>query len=66
MDYNGTTGNGNHSNNTLAEYWVIMEGLAFGAGFGIMGPIRKQAGVDVEAAYMNNNPLPRCNTFILY
>ena len=44
----------------------LLWGLAFGAGFGIMGPIRKQAGVDVEAAYMNNNPLPRCNTFILY
>jgi hypothetical protein len=44
MDSTRTTGNGNHSNNTPAEYWVIMGGLAFLAGFGIMDPIRKQLG----------------------
>jgi hypothetical protein len=48
-------GFGNHSNNTPPECSVVKIQLAIPAGSGIMVPIRKQAGVDVEAGRYNNN-----------
>jgi hypothetical protein len=51
-------GFGNHSNNTPPDCSVVKIQLDNLAGFGIIGPIRKQAGVDVEAGrYINNPPI---------
>lgn len=49
-------GFGNHSNNTPPDCSVVKIQLDNSSGFGIIGPIRKQAGVDVEAGRYNNNP----------
>jgi hypothetical protein len=57
LDYGGTTGFGNHFLNTPPECSVVKIQLANLAGFGIMVPIRKQAGVDVDAGRYINNPL---------
>ena len=48
-------GFGNHFLNTPPECSVVKIQLAIPAGSGIMVPIRKQAGVDVEAGRLNNN-----------
>jgi hypothetical protein len=48
-------GFGNHFLNTPPECSVVKIQLDNSSGFGIMVPIRKQAGVDVEAGrYINN------------